>query len=295
MKNPAYILLLVLFIGISSIHAQHELAYSLKIGDSFRISQKAVQKIKMSKDGEDHNLTNILEGSFNFKVLEEMEDSYLIETLFEVLKFKTESDILGTLNDVDTSKEANEDDLETNIFKGLLATPFYMTLRKDGKIIKLDGADELLDNMLLKSGIEDEATKELVKKGVEKQFGAESLSASMEQMTYMFPLESVKVSDTWKNEFTGDLTTLNTWILDSYDESEFRISCTATVKMKTSEETAAMEMEGIQNSQAVISTKTGLLLSLDVEQKSTGVTIMNQMGSIEMDTTIEAIINYKRI
>ncbi|MBT8263608.1 MAG: hypothetical protein KJO05_12345 [Bacteroidia bacterium] len=295
MKNPFYILLLVFSFGISTIHAQHELAYSLKVGDSFRIAQKAIQNIKMTMDDQDHNLTNTLEGSFQFKVQDELAGSYIIETFFEEIKLKTESDILGTLNDVDTSRESDADDMEANIFKGLLDSPFYMTLRKDGKIVKLEGADQLLESMLKSGGIEDASTKELVKQRVEKQFGAESLAASMEQMTYMFPQRSVGVSDSWNNEFTGDLTALNTWTLDYHDASEFKISCTSTIKLNTGEDTVAMELEGIQNSRAVISTESGFLKTLDVEQKASGTTIMNDMGGAEVDTTIDATINYKRI
>jgi hypothetical protein len=294
-KRSINIFLLLLIFGSTAIQAQYELAYQLKKGDSFKIAQKAVQKIKMTMEGEDHNMTNTLTGIFDFKVLEVAEDTYVIETSFLEFTFKTESDIYGLLNSVDTTAEAAEDDMEANIFKGLIDVPFHITLRKDGKIVALEGVDALLDNMVTNAGIEDEFTKELIKEGVSKQFGATSLSESIEQLTYMFPTRTVAVSDTWQNEYTGDLEAKNTWTLDSYNNTQFILSGTATVHMKSDEDTVVMELDGTQQSLAVISTANGFIKSLEVEQNSTGITTMNEMGGVEVDTTLDAIITYKRL
>ncbi len=295
MKNSLYIFLLLFFFGSVAIQAQHELSYQLKLGDSFKIAQKAVQNIKMTMEGEDHNMTNTLAGIFDFKVQEITDGSYIIRTSFQNFMFKTESDIYGTLNDVDTSRETDEEDIEANVFKGLIDVPFYITLRKDGKITSLDGVDALLDNMVKNAGIEDNFTRELIKEGVSGQFGSESLSESIEQLTYLFPTAKVAVSDSWQNEYTGDMKAQNTWTLDSYNDLEFVLSGTATVQMKTNDDSVVMELEGTQDSVAVIATENGFLRSLKVEQQTKGITTMNEMGGVEVDTTLDAIITYKRL
>ncbi|KAA3622011.1 MAG: hypothetical protein DWP94_09280 [Flavobacterium sp.] len=295
MKNSFIIFLSLLIFGSTAIQAQHELSYQLKLGDSFKIAQKAIQNIKMTMEGEDHNMTNTLAGIFDFKVQEILEDSYVIQTSFKEFMFKTESDIFGVLNDVDTSRETDIDDMEANVFKGLIDVPFYITLRKDGKITSLEGVDALLDNMVQNAGIEDNFTKELIKEGVSSQFGPESLSESIEQLTYLFPTSKVAVADSWQNEYAGDLKAQNTWTLDSYNDSEYILSGAATVQMKTNDDSIVMELEGTQDSFAVIATENGFLRSLKVEQQTKGITTMNEMGGVKVDTTLDAIITYKRL
>ncbi|MCW5519710.1 hypothetical protein J1N09_07660 [Aureitalea sp. L0-47] len=294
MKTIKITLICMLVAGFSCLHAQHKLGYKFKLGDEYRISQKAIQNITMTMGGEVHNLTNTLEGIFSFTVSEVHDDHYIIETSFETMKFSTTSDIMGTLNDVDTARDASETDMEAQIFKGLINVPFYMTMQKDGHIVKIDGVDDLLESMIRNAGIEDESTKAMVKEGVSKQFGSESLSSSMEQFTYIYPSNKVTTADTWQNEFTGDLTAQNTWSLDGYSNSEIKISGAATIQLKVTDESMNMELEGTQDSSVLAYSGDGFINTVVIEQRAEGVSrMMGVAGDIE--TKIDSKITYKKL
>jgi hypothetical protein len=291
---------LFVFILVSSFastngYSQHTLAYNLEVGNIFKVDQHAEQTIKMTMEGAEHTMKNTLEGIYIMEVIEVSVDSFILNSHFETFKFKTESDLYGILNNIDTTIPSEEDNMEAKIFEGLLNIDFQITLLKTGKIASVSGADALLNNMLEIAGIEDAFTRELVKKSAGSQFSNESLTTSIEQMTYMFPVTDVYIDSSWENTFTGAVEAENTWTLKEYNTDFTNIEGISNLRMNTDDSDATMNLKGTQQTYATIESNNGFFQEISITQEASGSTTLKAMNGVEIPTSLNSTITYKRI
>jgi len=209
--------LLIVFCSLS-LFAQSTLEYKLKAGDVFIVKQNAHQSIVQEMDGATHELTNDLNGVLEFKVSEEVDDSYKIDLAFKDLNLLMNSSIQGELMNV-KAKEVSEDDIQSQIFNSLLDTPVQLILSKTGDILEVNGGDSLVSKMANASGLEDDFSKNMMKKSLEKSFGSEALSNSYKQLTYIYSDSLVNIGDSWQNEYIGKLNAKNTWTLNAVNDT----------------------------------------------------------------------------
>ncbi len=292
-KKFSGILLLIAFVPIQLI-GQQKLAYSLKKGDFFKIKQDAKQLIIQELDGTKHELTNDLEAIFTFKVVEVSESDFTVELAFEDFGMKTTSNLQGELINVKAS-EPVAGDIMSEIFSGLIGYSLKMNLRKDGKIIQVDGGNALVENMILKANITDDFTKNLMRKSLEKEFSSNGLAKSFEQMTYFYPENSVSIGDTWKNEFTGKLKADNNWKLKKWSSSEAVINGDSSIIVETEESGTIMELSGTQQTTITTSPDNGFIKTINSESLAKGISKMGNLPNVEIPTSIKSTITYELI
>ncbi len=273
---------------------QTVLKYDLKEGEVFTIKQTAEQVITQELDGEAHVLTNTLDGLLEFKVLGEREGNYKVEMTFRDLNMLMTSSIQGELMNVHAN-EVSEGDIQSQIFHSLLNNPVEMTVAKNGDILNVAGGESLITRMANASGLEDDFSKNMMKKNLEKEFGSEALSNSYEQLTYIYANGKVKVGDTWQNEFTGKLDAKNTWKLDALADNSVTISGNAEVNMQTEDTGISMNLNGFQTTMIIADRTSGFIKTMKVEGEFTGASVMPQMGETKIPTTIKSITTYKLI
>ena len=297
--NPRTITLLILLTVCyqSVLKAQNKttLAYNLTVGDTITVAQTAVQEIKQDLEGVVNTMTNRIEGVYKLKVLSATDEQIVLESSFHSLKFETVSDQYGILFEVDTDTAPEGDPMMYQIFQGLLHTPLTLTLRKDGYIQKLEGTEELISSMIANMNLEDEFSEAMIKKMVEKDFGNESLQESMTQMFYIFPVEKVAVGDTWENSYTGELSANNTWTLSSLSNDTAELTANSDIVAKTDDDSVTMEMTGTQTTAATITLENGFFEEMVTQQSMSGTAVMKQMNAIEIPTTIEGTITFKKL
>lgn len=274
--------------------SQEKLSYNLKKDDFFKIKQDAEQLIIQEMDGAKHELTNDLEAIFSFKVVGETESKYIIELAFEDFGMKTTSNLQGELINVKAS-EPIAGDIMSEMFSGLIGYKMEMTMQKDGKIVEVNGGNELIENMVLKANITDDFTKNLMKKSLEKEFSSDGLAKSFEQMTFFYPTDAVGVGDSWKNEFTGKLQAKNDWKLESLSSDEAKIIGDATIAMETSENGTTMSLTGTQQTSITTDTETGFIKTINSESLAKGVSKVANLGDVEIPTSIKSTITYELI
>lgn len=289
-----YLAVLLLFFSTTLVVGQTVLKYDLKEGDSFVVKQKAEQKITQELNGEAHILTNLLEGLLEFKVLGSENENYIVSLAFKDLNMNMTSSLQGELMKV-RAKEVVEDDIQSKIFNSLLDNPVELTLDSTGNILKVVGGDSLISKMANASGLEDEFTKNMMKESLKKEFGSEALSNSYKQMTFIYGGEEVNIGDTWANSYVGKLNAQNTWTLKSISDVEANIEGIAEVIIATSEQSISMDLNGEQTTTIVASRKNGFIKTMQVEGEFKGMSVMPQMGSAEIPTTIESTTTYELI
>lgn len=276
------------------LRAQTDLQYQLKKDDVFTVKQEAKQVIVQELDGATHELTNNINGVLEFKVLGEIENNYEIALTFKDLNLLMTSSIQGELMNVKAS-EVIEGDMQSQIFNSLLNNPVQVTFSKTGDILDVKGGDSLVVKMAKASGVEDEFSLNMMKKGLEKEFGSEALSNNYKQMTFIYPVNAVKVGDTWSNEYTGKLNAKNSWKLDALTDASANISGKAEVVMSVEEEATTMNLTGTQESVITTHRASGFIEKMTVEGEYKGISLMAQIGNQEIPTTIKSTTTYELI
>ncbi|TMM53691.1 hypothetical protein FEE95_17480 [Maribacter algarum] len=288
------IILLCFVLSTLSLPAQTTLGYHLNTGDTLMVKQHAQQTIVQELDGATHELTNDMNGILEFIVLAEKDSTYEISLAFKDLNLLMNSSIQGQLMEV-KAKEVSENDVQSQIFNSLLNNPVNLTLAKTGDILEVIGGDSLVTKMANASGLEDEFSKNMMKKGLEKEFGSEALSNSYKQLTYIYSDRTVTIGDSWQNEYQGKLNAKNTWTLEAIDETNATISGSATVLMETNESGTVMNLEGTQTTKILTDVLSGFILKMTVDGKAEGSSTMAQLGDQKIPTSITSKITYELI
>lgn len=280
-----------MFLFSLTLTAQNVLQYNLSVGDSFTIHQEAVQHITQDIDGTIQEIDNKLSGMMSFEVIKSEKESITFEMNFTNLKMLMSSPTLGELSNVDSSSDDTED-IMSLMFKGILNIPVTIVMSKNGKITSVTGGDKLIESMFKAADITQPEIIEASKGALEKQFGSDALSSSFEQMTYLFPTGKVKVGDTWKNNYEGDMSTTNMWTLTDYDANTYKLSGTAEANMSSIDEAVIMTLTGNQSTTVIGNSKTGLFTEIVVTGENTGNTLYSAQ-EITIPTTIKSTITYK--
>lgn len=292
MKHILAALTIVIFSG--SLWGQSVLKYNLSIGDTFVVKQNAEQVITQEIDGASHVLTNILDGILEFTVIDEFDGHYGIALKFNDLNLLMTSSIQGELMNV-RAKEVSEEDIQSKIFNSLLEQPVQLVLSKTGDILEVIGGDSLVSRMANSSGIEDDFSKNLMKRSLEKEFGSEALSNSYEQMTFIYSEAEVAINDTWQNTYSGKLNAQNTWTLKAIVNADTMISGKASVTMNVKEPATTMNLTGTQNTEIIANHENGFIKLMTVVSEASGFSTMTQLGNQEIPTSITSTITYELI
>ncbi|TXD83277.1 hypothetical protein ESY86_17035 [Subsaximicrobium wynnwilliamsii] len=292
MKSLAVKYLVVFIFGMLSGHAQMNLAYNLKQGDRFKIFQKADQNIVQDMEDTTHIVKNSIEGDFSFYVISVNDSVINVNFKFDRFKMNSTSNLAGNIMSVNTADLSN-DEMQDKLFSGLTKTTLKMVLFSNGKIKSISGTEKLISRMVDAAGDMDEFTKELMKEAMKTEFGNESLSQSFEQLTYIYPTNSVKVGDSWQNAYTGDLSSENTWTLKGLTNGVYKISGKSKVHLITDDESVSMDLEGTMTSAVETYKSNGFIKSMETSSSASGLSTMKSMQGMKLPTTVNTKTTYK--
>ncbi|OYX26242.1 MAG: hypothetical protein B7Z06_05970 [Flavobacteriales bacterium 32-35-8] len=288
---------ILLFTALFSqvISAQNILEYHLKVGDSMTVFQKATQDIIQVIDGTKHELKNTIEADYTFIVSQKTDSTYIINFNFDRFKMVTTSNLYGEVNHIDTKNSISKDDIQSQVFLGMIGAKLKMELLKNGRVKSVSGTEKMISKMISKAGISDELTKQVMVESMKKEFGNKSLAQSFEQMTFIYPNKKVKMGDTWVNHYKGTLNAKNTWKLDAITEKTLELSADSEITMSTKEDNLSMTLTGKQQTKLTASKTSGFIRDMVVKQTAKGVSVMAQMHDMDIPTTITSTTTYKTI
>lgn len=272
--------------------AQENLRYTLKIGDSFTILQEASQEISQELPDATQVIKNNLAGLLYFEVIDVKPEIYTIEVSFKQFSMKMSSPTLGEMMSINTVNAP--DDFEHKMFLGMLDKPMQMIMKPTGEIIKINNGDAIINGMLESMGDLDDATKDLMKTQLEKEWKAQVLSESFEQMTFIYSDQLKNVGDTWTNSYAGEgkIQAENTWTYVSSDQNTKLLSAQSEITMNLSTDALQLRLTGEQSSQVLVMSKNGFIKKLSVKSKATGDATMTQSPEIKIPTTINSLTTY---
>ena len=293
MKSFFISVLVAFIVTASQVNAQTSLAYKLEVGNQFKVKQVANQDIVQDMNGQKHEMKNLLEGDFTF-IVEEVNDTlYGLTFKFDRFKMISTSNLIGEIISVNTNDKITDDDIEGKIFAQLVKVDLAMKMYKNGKIKSIVGSNELISKMVNAVGDIDEFTKEVMKESMKSEFSNESLAKSFEQMTYIYPLETVKIGDTWENNFEGELSSKNTWTLKSIADNDIIITGESIVNFLNKDVDVEMNLKGDMTSNLTTSKETGFVKTMTTTSTVKGNSIMHNMNDLKVPTTIISNVTYK--
>lgn len=284
--------LLVIFLLTSVVAtAQKTVQYNLKVGDHFTVEQQAEQHITQDLNGVDQVIENNLIGVMYFEVLKVTSEEYTLSMQFKRLKIVMSSPTLGELSNSD-SESKDSSNVTNMLFKGLLNVPVTILMEKTGQIKSVTGGEKLIASMFSSAGIDQPEIIAASKDQMEKQFGSDALSNSIEQITYFYSSKKVSVGSEWTNDYIGNMSAKNNWKLESYSDKIVQISGISSTTMTTVDENINMTLIGSQESQISANSKTGLFTQVTITGKNSGDTFIKAQN-MTIPTTISSKITYK--
>lgn len=291
--NPFVVKITVCLLVVSNlVFSQNTLEYKLNIGDNLTIAQVSTQQITQDINGSKHEMSNNLECNFNLIVTAKTDSTYLINFQFKRFKLKTTSNLYGDLMNVDTNMEGKTGDLESKMFSGLTSSVLKIEMLKTGKILKVTGTEAMIKKMVENTEIDDQFTKELTIEALKEEYGNKSLSRSFEQMTYFYPKKKVLVGDQWTNTYSGALLAKNNWTLNEFNKN-IVLDATSNISMVSEEASHVMKLKGSQDTHVIANKLSGFPELITVTSTTQGTTVMNQMETVEIPTTIISKTTYK--
>jgi hypothetical protein len=293
MKSVFTKILFFFLVTINLIDAQNKLAYTLKVGDHFKVKQVANQDIFQNMYGQKHVMKNLLEGDFSF-VVEDVDDSlYGLKFKFDRFKMSSSSNLIGEIMSVNTDDTVTDDDIEGEIFSELVSVNLTMTLYKNGKIKSTEGSYELISKIVNAVGAIDELTKEVMRESIKGEFSNENIAMSFEQITYIYPNKTIAIGGTCKNNFEDKLSSKNTWPLNSITKEGVNITEESSVIFKNTDVDVEMNLNGDMTSNLTTSPETGFVKTMTTSSTVKDNSIVHNMDGLEVPTTIISNVTYK--
>jgi len=292
-RNLLKILVLSLFIQ-TTVFSQQLIQYNLKVNDTFLFNQQVDQNIVQMIDGNQHDIENSIKNVFSLVVKKSTDSSYFINFRFEKFSMFAKSNLYGVISSIDTDS-INVDDAQSRIFLALTNSTLSFELLKNGKVKNLKGTDALIKKMIDGAGFEDDFTKAVMTEAMGKEFGSQKMVNSLEQFTYFYPRKAVQKGDSWKNKYSGDYNSMNTWVLKNIDKEKITISGTGKVGVSSSDESMEMVLSGTSKTDISSNKSNGILVKMAVESVMEGTSTIKSMDSAKFPTTIITKTTYKAL
>lgn len=242
MKRSIFFLLLSFL--LLDVSAQTRLELNLKAGETYRQSTSNNASVTQNIMGQEITINLGIKGIMDFKVINELSDSYDMEVAFQEMSLN-----MGSLQGSQQFSSENPDETDTfsKILSGMTGQTFSVRMSKKGTILEIDNVEELWEAAFRDQNV-SEAEKAQILTQLMQTYGPESIKGNIEMVTAIFPDNEVKLGDQWTNEVnlaTGMKGLATTTYLYESQQGNFNlISGKGTIT--TGEEDAYMETNGMK-------------------------------------------------
>ena len=263
-----------------------ELRLRLKKGDSFELSMTMDQDVVQKIQGRKHGMKQTMRSGYTMDVLDvDAEQNATIKVTYNAILFRQKS--AAALIEYDSADPPETVHPAAQGFAGLVGQGFSMTLSPEGFVLDVQGADEMMDNVIASFDLDDESVREDLAESTRAQWGSEAMKEMMESVTAIYPDGPVGVGDSWRREVTvtkGFPSTMeNTWTLKHRKGGLAMIGLRS--KVKPNRNAAPMALPNMSLSYELSGTQSGTIWL----QEATGWTTSSEMtqdfsGKLTVDT-----------
>jgi len=258
-----------------------KLQLRLKAGESYNLRMTTDQKVTQSIMGHQQEIVQSIGVGYSFDVEEVDADGVArVKVIYHGVLFKQDAGGLGKF-EYDSSDPPAEIPPMAKGYAALVGQSFHMKIAPNGHISEVEGADEMIADMLEKIDINMEYMKTSLEKKLRDQFGNQGVKEMMDNMMAIYPDRPVGINDSWTStviETHGFPMILdNTWTLKDRKDgiATIEVNSTAEPNLEVDPvEMGAMKMQyslsGEQHGTMELDEATGWMISAELDQKFTG-------------------------
>ncbi len=208
-----------------------------------------------------------------------MEDDGAIKTVTSTYdRFKMDMNVAGMNIEVDSDKPLSSlgTDDEGNdpmkMLNGLLGAikgrKVTMKINAEGKVLEVIGFEDMAKSIVDSLGIEGEQSQQMIRQ-FDKQFNEESMKEQFERILYIFPNKEIKVGDSWEKKTSsfGIAKGENNSVYTVTDIEGDMVTLDEKTTIKANDDAA--KMNGKILSKLIVDSKTGLVVSADMDMTIT--------------------------
>ena len=282
MKKRFIVALSMLVMCVAGLNAQsYQLKYQLKQGKEYRFYQETKMNITQSLGIIEQEIKNEFKGVTRFVPVGKEGDNMVLNTSFETMVINIESMMFNV--NYDSSKPLDPNDKVANIYSGIVGKDFKVIVTPQGKIVRIDGINEMIDDAVNGLGnVQPQAVARL-RKTLTGHLGEEALTGNMALVLSIYPAGRKSVGDQWNTDtkLTSALKANlnNSWVLADDADKKWKLKGRGNIS--TLGEEASMNgmkvvfnLKGNQESEFVVSQEDGWFVSGKQSQKIEGTVSM---------------------
>jgi len=237
MNIKSLIITTFLFFCIIGSAQSYDLRYQLELGKTYKFYQATELNITQTIGPMDQEVDNSFRGITRFTPTKIEGENITLKVAFETLSVQIKSMFFNVL--YDSSLPVEKTDNIGLMYEGVVNKDFTMVITPKGKVISVDGMDQIIEDAAEALIYASTRSLERIKGTMNSHFGEESLKGNMEMILSIYPDEKQKVGDKWTTEtrltsaLQADL--MSNWTLESADNNNWIISSVGKVSADAQE------------------------------------------------------------
>lgn len=178
-----------------------ELRLKLHKGENYACVMEMTQNVTQTIEGDQQTLKQQMSTGWTYDVTGVDSDGVIsIEMVYDSIRIK--QDFGFHTSEYDSQNPQSYVEPAMKGYAALVGTRLEIKIGDSGKLIAIDGAEELINRMLAEMDLPDSPQKDRIVSGLRRQFGENALSESIAQLTAFYPGRPVSPRDTWNSRLT---------------------------------------------------------------------------------------------
>ena len=174
------------------------LQLDLEDGAVYRIRTLTTQDISQSFEGQTFEIGQKMGFDYTYTVTSrEPDESAWVDVTYTRAIFESETPFGSDSFDSADSPSQIPEGAEG--FAAVVGTGFSMKIGSDGEILKIEGLDEMLDQILSELNLPDAEMRQAVELTMRQQYSEQALKDQLGNLLFDFPEGSLQVGDSWNS------------------------------------------------------------------------------------------------
>jgi hypothetical protein len=255
------------------------LKLNLQPGSAFTYTMDMNQTNVQTVDREEQKLDQEVLIVWNYDVLEKGTDHVMVVKL-TYKRVKISQNYGHEIAEYDSDNPPDYVDPSMRGMASLPGTELLVRLTPTGEVLDIQGVDKMLDKMIGALELPDSPQRDQVVQNLRKQFGANAVEQSLEQITSFFPGRPVSVGDRWKDSTEANtgfpMVIKSEYVLKSRKEGTAMIDVTSELSsdpqnaMALGPLTMAYDVSGTQTGNIMVDENTGLPTKSEISLQFSG-------------------------
>ena len=251
------------------------------------MNMKMIQKIT----GQEVPIDMDINFGLSMKVLSIENEVYKMETVYDT--FIMNINAMGQITRISSHSDANNP--LNKMYKNIVNVPFYVYLKPNGEITKIEGFEKLGQKMIEAFPKEQQ---EIMDEELSKVFSEKNIINNFNQIFFAIPKKPVAIDESWENsymqksnefDFKYNITSQLKAVHDDYYEIDFigEINTLEGAVLKKLNMEMNIDMQGTSSGKIFLHKDSGWIKNSDNQSKITGKMLMVKPSKMNIDVDID--------